>query len=156
VRTCSSAPECIAALSYFGMLCDCWLGIPPDTSVLCYFYSLTRYEHKVFSRIWLNLCRNRRKEYLSVTFKGCWKDSSRWWFLIDLGDMPQWLNKHLLLPLIVDKRNAPEDSPQLQALVKRVPELHRARLEACHYAKGFIPWWIRSLDRWEKWAFECL
>jgi hypothetical protein len=32
-------PNAIAALSYFSMLCECWLGIPPDTSLLWYFYS---------------------------------------------------------------------------------------------------------------------
>jgi hypothetical protein len=32
-------PNAIAALSCFSMLCECWLGIPPDTSLLWYFYS---------------------------------------------------------------------------------------------------------------------
>jgi hypothetical protein len=30
----------IAALSCFTMLCECWLGIAPDTSLFWYFYSL--------------------------------------------------------------------------------------------------------------------
>jgi hypothetical protein len=32
-------PNAIAALGCFSMLCECWLGIPPDTSLLWYFYS---------------------------------------------------------------------------------------------------------------------
>jgi hypothetical protein len=34
-------PNAIAALSYFTMLCECWLGIAPDTSQFWYFYSLS-------------------------------------------------------------------------------------------------------------------
>jgi hypothetical protein len=30
----------IAALSYFTILCECWLGIAPDTNLFWYFYSL--------------------------------------------------------------------------------------------------------------------
>jgi hypothetical protein len=59
--------------------------------------------------------------------------------------MPQWPNKHLLLPLISDKQKAPEMSPRLKALVKRVTELREAGLEACHCAEEFILWWIRQL-----------
>jgi hypothetical protein len=29
----------IAALSYFTILCECWLGIAPDTNLFWYFYS---------------------------------------------------------------------------------------------------------------------
>jgi hypothetical protein len=32
-------PNAIAALSCFTMLCECWLGIAPDTSLFWYFYS---------------------------------------------------------------------------------------------------------------------
>jgi hypothetical protein len=32
-------PNAIAALSCFVMLCECWLGIAPDTSLFWYFYS---------------------------------------------------------------------------------------------------------------------
>jgi hypothetical protein len=32
-------PNAIAALSCFTMLCECWLGITPDTSLFWYFYS---------------------------------------------------------------------------------------------------------------------
>jgi hypothetical protein len=31
-------PNAIAALSYFTMLCECWLRITPDTSLFWYFY----------------------------------------------------------------------------------------------------------------------
>jgi hypothetical protein len=58
--------------------------------------------------------------------------------------------------LIANKRKAPKDSPRLKALVKRVAELHRARLEACHIAEEFIFWQICPLDRKEKLALECL
>jgi hypothetical protein len=32
-------PNTIVALSCFAMLCECWLGITPDTSLFWYFYS---------------------------------------------------------------------------------------------------------------------
>jgi hypothetical protein len=32
-------PNAISALSSFAMLCECWLGIPPDTSLFWYYYS---------------------------------------------------------------------------------------------------------------------
>jgi hypothetical protein len=37
-------PNDIAALSCFIMLCECWLGIAPDTSLLWHFYSLAHYK----------------------------------------------------------------------------------------------------------------
>jgi hypothetical protein len=79
----------IAVLTSFSMLCECWLGIPPNTNLFWYFYSPARYEHKVFSCMGLMLHCNHRDEYLKVTFKGCWKGSSRRWFHVDLGDAPQ-------------------------------------------------------------------
>jgi hypothetical protein len=33
-------PNTIAALNYFAILCECWLGIAPDTILFWYFYSL--------------------------------------------------------------------------------------------------------------------
>jgi hypothetical protein len=56
---------------------------------------------------------------------------------VNLGDAPQWMNKHLL-PLIKDRWKAPEDTPRLKALVKLVTKLRRLGLEACHYAEEFI------------------
>jgi hypothetical protein len=32
-------PNAIVAFSCFAMLCECWLGIAPDTSLFWYFYS---------------------------------------------------------------------------------------------------------------------
>jgi hypothetical protein len=148
-------PNAILALNCFSMLCECWLGIPPDTSLFWYFYSPARYERKVFSGIGLTLRRNRRGEYLKVTFRGYWKGSSRRWFHINLGDTPQWSNMHLLPPLLKDKWKNPEETPRLKALIKRVAELHQARLEACHCAKEFILRWIRHVTRWERIAIEC-
>jgi hypothetical protein len=49
-----------AALSYFSMLCECWLGIPPYTTLFWYFYSPACNEHKVFSSMGLTLYHNRR------------------------------------------------------------------------------------------------
>jgi hypothetical protein len=46
----------ITTLSCFSMVCESWLGIPPDTSLFWYFYSPAHYEHKVFSDIGLTLC----------------------------------------------------------------------------------------------------
>jgi hypothetical protein len=69
-------PNAIAVLSYFSMLCECWLGIPPDTSLFWYFYYPSYYDKQVFSRIGLTLCLNCRKEYLNATFRGCWKGAS--------------------------------------------------------------------------------
>jgi hypothetical protein len=95
-------PNAIAALSYFMMLSECWLDIQPHTSLLWYFYSSARYEHKVFSNIELMPRHNYRGEYRNVIIRGCWKGSSRRWFHVNLGTAPQWPNKHLLPPLIND------------------------------------------------------
>jgi hypothetical protein len=77
-------PNAISALSCFSMLCECWLGIPPDTSLFLYFYSPARYEQKLFYGLGLTLRHNHRDEYPKVTFRGCWKGSSRRWFHVDL------------------------------------------------------------------------
>jgi hypothetical protein len=45
----------IVVLSRFRMLCECWLEIPPNTSLFWYFYSPTRYERRMFSGIRLTL-----------------------------------------------------------------------------------------------------
>jgi hypothetical protein len=105
------------------MLCKCWLDVPPDTSLFWYFYSPAHYEH------------NHQEEYLKVTFMGYWKGSSRRWFHVNFGEMPQWPNKHLLPPLIIDKQKNPEETPRLKVLIKQVTKLRQARLEACHYAE---------------------
>jgi hypothetical protein len=51
---------------------------------------------------------------------------------------PQWANRHLLPPLIDNKRERPKMTPRLTALVKRVTELRDTGLRECHYAKEFI------------------
>jgi hypothetical protein len=108
-------PNAIAALSYFTMLCERWIGL----SLHCH----------------------RRKEYLDATFKDYWKGTSQRSFLVDMHTDPQWMNKHLLLSQMDDKRREPKMTPLLQVLVKRVTELHQTCLRACHYAKGFtLPW----------------
>jgi hypothetical protein len=78
------------------------------------------------------LCHHRRKEYLNAKFRGRWKGASRKWFHVDIHSEIQWMNKHLLLPQVEDKRKEPEMVPHLKALVKRVAKLHQAGLEACH------------------------
>jgi hypothetical protein len=63
-------PNTISLLSCFSMLCECWLSIPPDTSLFWYFYSPARYKRKVFSGIGLMLHCNCREEYMNVTYRG--------------------------------------------------------------------------------------
>jgi hypothetical protein len=125
----------IAALSCFTMLCECRLGIAPDTSLFLYLYSLARYNKTVYSRIGLSLRHNCREGYLDATFKGSWRGASQRWFLVDIHVPPQWANKHLLPPLIDNKRGEPKMTLRLAALVKRVGELPDAGLRACHYVE---------------------
>jgi hypothetical protein len=148
-------PTAITALSYFSMLCECWLRIPNDTSLFWYFYYPTRYDKKVFSGIGLMLHCNHRKEYLDGTFRGCWKGATRRWFHVDIHFEPQWSNKHLLPSLVENKWKEPEMTPHLEALVKRVTELRRVGFEAGHCTKEFTFRWIRPLGRREKLAFVC-
>jgi hypothetical protein len=61
----------VSALSSFAMLCECWLGIPPDTSLFWYYYSTARYSKTIFDGIGLSLRRKCRDEYIKATFKGC-------------------------------------------------------------------------------------
>jgi hypothetical protein len=148
-------PNTIVALSYFTMLCECWLEIVLDTSIFWYFYSSARYEKVVFSDIGLSFRRNCWDEYIHTSFKGSWKGASRWWFLVDMHVQPQWANMYLLLLLIDKKRGEPKMTPRLVALVKQVTELHESGLRACHYAEEFTLWRIRPLGRREKLSYEC-
>jgi hypothetical protein len=59
----------VSALSSFAMLCECWLGIPPDTSLFWYYYSPVRYSKTIFDGIGLSLRRKCRDEYIKATFK---------------------------------------------------------------------------------------
>jgi hypothetical protein len=45
----------VFALSSFVMLCECWLGIPLDTSLFWYYYSHARYAKTIFDGIGLSL-----------------------------------------------------------------------------------------------------
>jgi hypothetical protein len=69
-------PNAIATLKCFSMLCECWLDIPPDTSLFWYFYYPARYECMVFSGIELTLHHNHQGEYMKTKFRGCWKGAS--------------------------------------------------------------------------------
>jgi hypothetical protein len=48
-------PNIVSALNSFVMLCECWLGIPPDTSLFWYYYSPARYTKTIFGGIGLSL-----------------------------------------------------------------------------------------------------
>jgi hypothetical protein len=133
-------PNAIAALSYFTMLCECWLGIALDTSMCWYFYSLAHYDKVIYYGIALSLHRSRRKEYIDATFKSPLRGSSRRWFLVDMHTPPQWVNRYMLSPLIDDKRAEPEMTLLLTALVQRVAGLRDVSLQACHCAKEFTFW----------------
>jgi hypothetical protein len=63
----------ISALSSFIMMCECWLGIPLDTSLFWYYYSPARYSKTIFGGIGFSLRCNCMDEYIKATFKGCWK-----------------------------------------------------------------------------------
>jgi hypothetical protein len=41
----------VLALSIFIMLCECWLGISPDTSLFWYYYSPAQYTKTIFNGI---------------------------------------------------------------------------------------------------------
>jgi hypothetical protein len=118
----------ITTLRCFTMLCDCWLGIAPDTSSFYYFYSPVWYEKVIFSRIGLSLRRHSRKEYIKAFFKDSWKGATRWWSIVNMHVQPQWANMHLLPPLIDKKRGEPKMTPHLVALVRRVAELRDSSL----------------------------
>jgi hypothetical protein len=74
----------VSALSSFVMLCECWLRIPPDTSLFWYYYSPARYTKTIFGGIDLLLQRKYRDEYIKATFKGYWKGVQQKWILVDM------------------------------------------------------------------------
>jgi hypothetical protein len=67
----------VSTLSNFIMLCECWLGIPPDTSLFWYYYSPARDTKTIFGGINFSLRRNRRDGYIKATFMGCWKGAQQ-------------------------------------------------------------------------------
>jgi hypothetical protein len=103
-----------------------------------YFYSPAHYDKIIFYEIRLSLRRSHRKDYNDATFKSSWRGSSQLWFLVDMHIPPQWANRHLLPPLIDNKRGEPEMTSLLAALVKWVAELHDAGLRASYCTKEFI------------------
>jgi hypothetical protein len=64
-------PNVVSALSSFIMLCECWLRIPPDTSLFWYYYSPARYTKTIFDGIGLSLRHKHRDEYIKATFRSC-------------------------------------------------------------------------------------
>jgi hypothetical protein len=61
----------IVALNSFVMLCECWMGIPSNSSLLWYYYSPSRYTKFIYGRIGLSLRRHHRDEYIPALFKDC-------------------------------------------------------------------------------------
>jgi hypothetical protein len=59
-------PNALATLSSFTMLCECWLGIPPDSNFFWYYYSLTCYNQMIYGWIGLSLWCHRRGEYIKA------------------------------------------------------------------------------------------
>jgi hypothetical protein len=102
----------------------------------------------------LSLYHHRWEEYIKASFKGSWKGGSRWWFHVDMHFQPQWVNKHLLPPLIDKKRGEPKMTPRLAALVKWVAKFRDFGLQACHFAEEFTLWWNHPLGHREKLAYE--
>jgi hypothetical protein len=80
----------VSALSSFAMLCECWLGILPDTSLFWYYYSLARYSKTIFGGISLSLQRKCMDEYIKATFKSYWKGAQQKWILVDMHVEPPW------------------------------------------------------------------
>jgi hypothetical protein len=145
----------VLALSSFVMLCECWLEIPPDTSLFWYYYSPARYTKTIFGGISFSLHRKRRDEYIKATFKDCWKGAQLKWILVDMHDQPPWVNKLLFPPAIKIKQSEPPMTDRLAVLTKRVAELRQAGLEVCHCVKEFYLRRIRPLGSQKKLAFEC-
>jgi hypothetical protein len=128
----------VSTLSSFVMLCECWLGIPLDTSLFWYYYSPARYTKTIFGGIGFSLRRNHRDEYIKATFKGCWKGAQQKWILVDMHDQPPWVNKLLSPPAIKNKRSEPPMTDRLATLTKGVTKLRQAGLEACIVSKNSI------------------
>jgi hypothetical protein len=69
---------------------------------------------------------------------------------------PQWANKHLLPPLIDNKRGEAKMTPHLAALVRRVAELYDVGLRACHCTEEFTLQWIALLTAGRSWCMSAL
>jgi hypothetical protein len=145
----------VSALCSFVMMCECWLGIPPNTSLFWYYYSSARYTKTIFGGISFSLRCNHRDEYIKTTFKGCWKGAQQKWIIVDMHDQPPCVNKLMFPPAIKNKRLEPPMINRLAALTKRVAKLCQAGLEACHCVKEFYLRRIRPLGHRKKLVFEC-
>jgi hypothetical protein len=144
----------VSALNSFVMLCECWLGIPLDTSLFWYYYSLARYSKTMFGGIGLSLQHKCRDKYIKATFKSCWKGAQQKWVLVDMHVEPPWVNKLMFPPAIKDQWKEPPMTDRLATLVRHVAELRQAGLEACHCTEEFYLWRIHPLGRRKTLAFE--
>jgi hypothetical protein len=124
--------KAISALNTFVMLCECWLGITSDTSLLRYYYSPARYSKVIYGGIELSLHHHRRDEFILASFKSCWKGSEERRILVDMHKPTMWGNKLMFPPIIKYKRNKLPMNVFLTVLVKRMAELREAELMACH------------------------
>jgi hypothetical protein len=119
------------ALSSFVMLCECWLGIPPHSSLFWYYYSPSQYTIFVYDGIGLYLRHHRRDEYILTFFKGCWKHSQKKWFLVDMCVQHLWENKLMSPPC--------QNSMSRAADERATGHLDQAHLRAPHgWAKGVL------------------
>jgi hypothetical protein len=91
-------PNAISTLSTFVMLCECWLGIAPDTILFWYYYSFARYSKVVYGKIGFSLRRHRHDEYILASFKSSWKGSQERWILVDMHKLAPW-GKQSSVPL---------------------------------------------------------
>jgi hypothetical protein len=144
----------VSALSSFVMLCECWLGIPSDTSLFWHYYSPAQYSKTIFGGIGLSLRRKYRDEYIKATFKSCWKGAQQKWVLVDMHVNLPWVNKLLFPPAIKDLQKEPPMTDRLAALVRHVAELRQAGLEVCHCVEEFYLRRIRPLGHRKTLAFE--
>jgi hypothetical protein len=78
----------LAVLSSFMMMCECWLGIMPDSNLFWYYFSLSQNAKFIYGRIGLSLRHNHRDEFIPALFKGSWKHSRKKWFPIDMRVQP--------------------------------------------------------------------
>jgi hypothetical protein len=63
-------PNSIVALSSFAMLCERWLGIPPDSRLFWYYYFSVCYVQVIYGGIGLSLRHHHWEEYIKASFKG--------------------------------------------------------------------------------------
>jgi hypothetical protein len=68
----------IAALSYFTMLCECWLGIVLNTSLFWYFYSPNCYNKAVYTRI-RQPSKGIHRCHLQELPRGVLPEGGSWW-----------------------------------------------------------------------------